>query len=67
MQAICLFVAIGMMHNDNPSSSALTIGLFATGVAVAVLLVAAHNRPFTGEISVGPGPLLQVLPEEKTS
>jgi hypothetical protein len=56
-----------MMHNDNPSSSALTIGLFATGVAVAVLLVAAHNRPFTGEISVGPGPLLQVLPEEKTS
>jgi hypothetical protein len=67
VQAICLFLAIAMMHNDNRSSSALALGLFATGVAVAVLLIATHNRPFTGEISVGPGPLLQVLPEEKTS
>jgi hypothetical protein len=47
--------------------SVLALGLVATGVAVAVLLIATHNRPFTGEISVGPGPLLQVLPEEKTS
>jgi hypothetical protein len=31
-----------------------------------VLLIATHNRPFTGEISVGPDPLLQVLPEGKT-
>ena len=67
VQAICLFLAIAMMHNDNRSSSVLALGLVATGVAVAVLLIATHNRPFTGEISVGPGPLLQVLPEEKTS
>jgi hypothetical protein len=60
-------LTIAMMHNDNRSSSVLALGLFATGVAVAVLLIATHNRPFTGEISVGPGPLLQVLPEEKTS
>jgi hypothetical protein len=60
VQAICLFLAIAMMHNDNRSSSVLALGLFATGVAT-------HNRPFTGEISVGPGPLLQVLSEEKTS
>jgi hypothetical protein len=67
VQAICLFLAIAMMHNDNRSNSALALGLFATGGAAAVLLIATHNRPFTGEISVGPGPLLQVLPEEKTS
>jgi hypothetical protein len=36
-------------------------------VAVAVLLIAYHNRPFTGEISVGPDLLLQVMPEEATS
>ena len=36
VQAICLFLAIAMMHNDNRSSSALALGLFATGVAVAV-------------------------------
>jgi hypothetical protein len=53
VQAICLFVAIAMMYNDNRSSSALGIGLFTTGMAVAVSLVATHNRPFTGEISGG--------------
>ena len=50
-------------HCDNRRTSAIAMGLFATGVAVSVLLIASHNRPFTGEISVGPDPLLQVLPE----
>jgi hypothetical protein len=40
----------------------IAVGLFATGVAASVLLIAAHDRPFTGKISVGPGPLLQVMP-----
>jgi hypothetical protein len=52
-----------MMHNDNRSASAIAMGLFAIRVAVAVLPIASHNRPFTGEISVGPDPLPQVLPE----
>jgi hypothetical protein len=41
----------------------IAVGLFATGVAASVLLIAAHDRPFTGKISVGPGPLLQVMPD----
>ena len=67
---LCLFVqaaaalfAIAMIHSDNRIASAITVGLFATGVAASVLLIAAHDRPFTGEISVGPGPLLQVMPD----
>jgi hypothetical protein len=67
---LCLFVqaaaalfAIAMIHCDNRIASAITIGLFATGVAASVLLIASHNRPFSGEISVGPQPLLQVIPE----
>ena len=67
VQAIGLLVAIAMMHSDNRHSSAFAMALFAAGVAVSVLLIASHNRPFTGEISVGPDPLLQVLPEEKSS
>jgi hypothetical protein len=62
LQAIGLLVAIAMMHSDNRRSSAIALGLFATGVAFSVLLIASHNRPFTGEISVGPEPLLQVRP-----
>jgi len=30
------------------------MGIFATGVAVSVLLIASHDRPFSGEISVNP-------------
>ena len=67
---LCLFVqaaaalfAIAMIHCDNRIASAITLGLFATGVAASVLLIASHDRPFTGEISVGPAPLLQVMPD----
>ena len=35
--------------------------LFATGIALSLLLIAAYNRPFTGEISVGPDLLKQVI------
>jgi hypothetical protein len=67
---LCLFVqaaaalfAIALIHCDNRIASAIAVGLFATGVAASVLLIASHDRPFTGEISVGPGPLLQVMPD----
>jgi hypothetical protein len=42
------------------------MGTFATGVAASVLLILAHDRPFLGEISVGPQPLLQIMPEANT-
>jgi hypothetical protein len=71
---LCLFVqaaaaifAIAMIHRGNRIASAITVGLFATGVAASALLIASHDRPFTGEISVGPAPLLQVIPEAETS
>jgi hypothetical protein len=67
VQAICMLVAIAMVHSDNRRTSAIAMGLFATGVAVSVLLIAAHDRPFTGEIAVRPDPLLQVMPEISAS
>jgi len=30
---------------------------------LSVILIASHDRPFTGQISVKPGPLLEVVPE----
>jgi hypothetical protein len=39
------------------------MGLFATGVAASVLLIAAHDRPFIGQLSISPEPLLQVMPD----
>ena len=39
------------------------MGTFATGIAAAALLIVAYDRPFIGQLVVGPYPLLQVMPE----
>jgi hypothetical protein len=66
-QAFCTLVAIAMVHADNRRACAITLTLFATGVALSVLLIAAYSRPFTGEISVTPELLKQVIATEATS
>jgi Protein of unknown function (DUF4239) len=60
--AACALVAIAMVHSDNRLASAITMALFASGVAASFLLILAHDRPFIGELSVGPNPLFQVMP-----
>jgi Protein of unknown function (DUF4239) len=62
LQAICELIAIAAIHCGNRLASGISMGLFATGVAASVLLIVAHDRPFTGQISVGPEPLLQIMP-----
>jgi hypothetical protein len=64
LQAVFALVAIAMVHSDNRKAAAIALGLFATGVAVSIVLIAAHSGPFSGEISVGPDLLLQVVPRE---
>jgi len=51
-----------MVHSDNRAAAAIAMAIFASGVAVCALLIASHDRPFTGEISVKPDVLLQVRP-----
>ena len=62
LQAVCALVAIAMVHSDNRLASAVTLAIFATGVAASILLIVSHDRPFTGDISVGAGALVQVMP-----
>ena len=62
LQAVCELLVIAIVHCDDRLASAIALGLFATGVAASVLLIAAHDRPFTGQISITPGPLLQIMP-----
>ena len=56
-------LAIAMVHSDNRAANRIIMAIFATGVAGAVVLIAPHSRPFTGELSVDPAVLLQVMPE----
>ena len=59
LQGLCTLIAIAMVHSDNRMTCAIALTLFATGVAICVLMIAAYTRPFTGEISVGPDLLQQ--------
>jgi hypothetical protein len=64
LQAVCALVAIAMVHSDNRLASAVTLAIFATGVAASILLIVSHDRPFTGDISVGTEALVQVMPAD---
>ena len=55
---------IAMVHSDNRLTCAIAVALFASGIALSSLLIATYSRPFTGEISVGPELLQQVIPSE---
>jgi hypothetical protein len=61
LQGLCTLVAIAMVHSDNRLICAIALTLFATGIALSLLLIAAYSRPFTGEISVRPDLLKQVI------
>ena len=63
LEAVVALIAIAMVHSDNRVAAAITLTLFSLGVAASVLLILAHDRPFTGEVAVGPQPLLQVMPD----
>jgi multisubunit Na+/H+ antiporter MnhB subunit/ribosomal protein L17 len=58
LQAVCALLGIAMVHSDNRLASAITLGLFGVGVAVSFLLILAHDRPFIGELAVGPNSLV---------
>ena len=62
LQVACVFVTLALLQYENRLASAVTLAICATGVAASVLLVLAYDRPFTGELSVQPARLLEVLP-----
>ena len=64
LQGLCALIGIAMVHSDNRLTCAIAVALFATGIALSSLLIAAYGAPFSGEISVGPELLQQVVPSE---
>ena len=65
--AVAALIAIAMVHSDNGVAAAITMTLFAIGVAASVLLILSHDRPFTGEVALTPAPLLEVMPDLSSS
>ena len=67
LQALCTLVAIAFVHVDNRGTAGIALALFATGIALSLVLILAHDRPFTGSVAVSPEVLLQVMPESDAS
>ena len=67
VQAGLTLLTIALVHSDNRAANRIIMTIFATGVGVAIVLIASHSRPFTGEISVHADVLLQVMPEASPS
>jgi hypothetical protein len=61
LQGLCTLVAIAVVHSDNRLARAISLTLYATGIALSVLLIAAYSHPFN---SVGPSLLKQVTVSE---
>jgi hypothetical protein len=62
--AVLILFTIAFVHIDNRGTAAVAMAIFSIGVAACIVLITSHNRPFTGEIKVGPDLLLQVIPKE---
>lgn len=63
IEAVCVLLAVALVHCDNKIAAALSLALFATGAGACFLVIAAYDRPFIGKLAVGPEPLLQVMPQ----
>jgi hypothetical protein len=60
--AVVTLVAIAFVHSENRTTTALAIAIFASAVAVSITIIAAQERPFSGQFGVEPDPLLEVAP-----
>jgi Protein of unknown function (DUF4239) len=61
--ALLTLIAIAFVHSDNRLTAALAMGMFAAAVGVSLMLIAAQQRPFSGQFAVRPDVLIQVMPQ----
>jgi hypothetical protein len=60
--AVLTLLAVAFVHSENLTTTALAMAIFASAVAISITIIAAQERPFSGQFGVEPGPLLQVAP-----
>jgi hypothetical protein len=63
--AVLTMLAIAFVHSDNRRTALIAMSIFASSVAVIIVLIATHDRPFSGEFRIGPEVLLEVLPRDR--
>ena len=63
MLAALTLLAIAFVHSERRATTGIAMGIFASAVAVCLLLIASQDRPFAGPFAVKPDALVQVMPE----
>ncbi len=63
--AALTLLAIALVHSERRATTVIANGVFATAVAVCLLMIASQDRPFAGPFAVKPDPLVQVMPEAR--
>ena len=61
--AALTLLAIAFVHSERRATTAIAIGIFASAVAVCLVMIASQDRPFAGPFAVKPDPLVQVMPK----
>ena len=60
--AVLTLLAIALVHSENRIATALAMAIFASAAAASITIIAAQERPFSGQFAVKPDPLLEVAP-----
>lgn len=60
--AVLTLLAIAFVHSENRLATALALAIFASAAAVSITIIAAQERPFSGQFRVEPDALLEVAP-----
>lgn len=59
---VLTLLAIAFVQSGNRLAAAIALGLFASAMACSLVLIASHDRPFSGQFRIRPDLLQEVLP-----
>jgi hypothetical protein len=62
--AMLALLAIAFVHSASRATTAIAMSMFASAVAVSIILIASQDRPFGGPFGVKPSMLEQVMPQD---
>lgn len=61
IMAVCALFCVALVHNHTRPMQGMAMNIYAVIVSAAFFLLLAHDRPFTGDISISPTPLQRLV------
>lgn len=61
IMALCGLISIALVHNHTRNAQFIAMNFYALIASAAFFLLLAHDRPFTGDVSISPAPLQRLV------